>query len=338
MSDKIDIVVPWVDGSDPAWMAEKEKYEPDKECHMYDLRKERYRDYRLMRYFFRGLEKYADWANRIFFVTWGHVPTWLDTSHEKLRIVRHEDFIPEEYLPVFDICPIEMNLHRIPDLSEQYLYLNDDYFFISKTETTDFFEKGLPKDMLALQPVVANESDCVMPYIFLNNAMVLARHFDKRDRMRSNPGHFFHVGYPPKYFFYNLMERAFPRFTGFYTQHGPSPMLKSTLATLWQEEGELMHAVSQNRFRSRSDVNQYLQREWTKLSGRFVPSYDRHLVHYENLGENPARLLQTIRKQKAKVLVINDAYGEFAYEELLGEIRKALEERFPEPSSFERET
>ena len=42
-------------------------------------------------------------------------------------------------------------------------------------------------DMLALQPDVANADDQVMPYIYLNNAMVLAKYFDKRENMKKCP-------------------------------------------------------------------------------------------------------------------------------------------------------
>ena len=27
--DKIDFVIPWVDGNDPAWIAQRKKYQPD---------------------------------------------------------------------------------------------------------------------------------------------------------------------------------------------------------------------------------------------------------------------------------------------------------------------
>lgn len=81
--------------------------------------------------------------------------------------------------------------------------------------------------MLALQPDVANADDQIMPYIYLNNAMVLAKYFDKRENMKKQPGAYFHPGYPLIYFGYNLLEMAFPRFTGFYTVHGPSPLKKS---------------------------------------------------------------------------------------------------------------
>lgn len=64
--------------------------------------------------------------------------------------------------------------------------------------------------MMALQPDVANADDEVMPYIYLNNAMLLAKYFDKRDNMKKQPGAYFHIGYPPMYFFYNMLEIAFP--------------------------------------------------------------------------------------------------------------------------------
>ena len=98
--------------------------------------------------------------------------------------------------------------------------------------------------MLALQPVVANREDAVMPYIYLNNAMVLARYFDKRENMKQQPGAYWHPGYPLLYFGYNLLERMFPRFTGFYTVHGPSPLLKNTYEALWQREGALLSEVA----------------------------------------------------------------------------------------------
>ena len=175
-------------------------------------------------------------CNKIYFVTWGHVPKWLNGNHPKLEIVRHEDYIPGEFLPTFNSHTIELNFHRIPGLSEQFVYFNDDMFLLQQVSPGQFFRDGKPLDMLALQPVVANREDAVMPYIYLNNAMVLARYFDKRENMKQQPGAYWHPGYPLLYFGYNLLERMFPRFTGFYTVHGPSPLLKNTYEALWQRE------------------------------------------------------------------------------------------------------
>ena len=100
MTEPIDIVVTWVDGNDPAWRAEKAKYDKlgtnstpqgNGAC--------RYRDWSFFRYWFRAIEQYAPWVNMVYFVTWGHVPEWLNVHSPKLKVVRHADFIPSEYLP-----------------------------------------------------------------------------------------------------------------------------------------------------------------------------------------------------------------------------------------------
>lgn len=41
-------------------------------------------------------------------------------------MIKHEDFIPSKYLPTFNINTIEMNFFRIPELSENFIYFNDD--------------------------------------------------------------------------------------------------------------------------------------------------------------------------------------------------------------------
>lgn len=230
----IDFVITWVDGNDPEWQREKKA----RLGHMgipasVDDRKERYRDWDNLQYWFRGVEKYAPWVRKIHFVTWGHLPKWLNTEHTKLNIVRHEDFIPEKFRPTFNSHTIEWNFHRIPGLAEKFVYFNDDVFLLRSVKPENFFKNGKPVDMLALQPDVANVDNQTMPYIYLNNTMLLAKYFDKRTNIKKQPGAYFHIGYPPMYFLYNMLELAFPRFTGFYTVHGPAPLMKKTYQTMW---------------------------------------------------------------------------------------------------------
>ena len=196
---KIDFVITWVDEADPIWY--KEKLETLKKQgkaaeEMIDNSTSRYRDWDILKYWFRGVEKFAPWVNQIHFVTYGHVPDWLNEKHSKLHIVKHEDFIPQEFRPTFSSHPIEWNFHRIEWLTENFVYFNDDMFLIKKVSPEDFFRDERPVDMLALQPDVANADDQIMPYIYLNNAMVLAKYFDKRENMKKQPGAYFHPGYP----------------------------------------------------------------------------------------------------------------------------------------------
>ena len=125
----IDIVLPWVDGSDKAWQKCKAEYlnEP-----LADAREERFRDWGVLKYVFRSIETNLPWARTVHFVTWGHIPKWLNCAHPKLKIVRHEDFIPQEYLPTFSSHPIELNLHRISELESKFVYFNDDMFILHK--------------------------------------------------------------------------------------------------------------------------------------------------------------------------------------------------------------
>ena len=89
-----------------------------------------------------------------------------------------------QYLPTYNSHTIELNLHRIPGLSENFVYFNDDVFLIRPVTPQHFFKNGKPCDMLALQPVVANPANPVMSHIFLNNTLVLSKYFNKRENIR----------------------------------------------------------------------------------------------------------------------------------------------------------
>lgn len=338
-SEPIDFVIAWVDGADPVWRKKKEEclQKHDRETDgMQDDREERYRDWGILKYWFRGVEKYAPWVRNIYFVTEGHCPEWLNLQHPKLRLVKHSDFIPKEYLPTFNSHTIEWNFHRIKGLSEQFVYFNDDVFLLNKTEPEYFFKNGQPKDMLAFQPVIANPENPVMSYIYLNNIVTLAKYFDKRKNVREQPAKYFHVGYPPLYFFYNLLELMFPRYTGLYTVHDASPLLKSTYETLWEKEGEMLSKVCSHRLRDREDVSQYLIREWQKLSGNFYPENRHKEFRFFTVDDDNAALLQTIKKQSVKMICMNDSNKKIDFSRVKGELADAFERVFREKSAFEK--
>lgn len=146
--NKIDFVITWVDSNDPAWQKEFKTYLPQNHC-MNDIRTERYRNWDNLRYWFRGVEKFAPWVNKVHFISCGQVPDWLNLNAPKLHFVKHSDYIPAEYLPTFSSRPIILNLHRIKELSEHFVIFDDDCFLIDKVEPKRFFRKGLPCDMAA---------------------------------------------------------------------------------------------------------------------------------------------------------------------------------------------
>ena len=112
--EKIDFVISWVDGNDKEWQKEREKYIVENNNDNSDVR---YRNWDNLKYWFRGVEKFAPFVNKIYFITYGHLPEWLNVNNPKLVIVNHKDYIPEKYLPTFNSHTIELILHRIKVLS-----------------------------------------------------------------------------------------------------------------------------------------------------------------------------------------------------------------------------
>ena len=68
----IDFVVLWVDGNDPEWRAEKAKYQGAVTDDSNSVN--RFRDWGLMPYWFRAVEKFTPWVHKIHFVTCGRIP------------------------------------------------------------------------------------------------------------------------------------------------------------------------------------------------------------------------------------------------------------------------
>lgn len=145
---QIDVVYTWVNGSDPEWFREMSYYrnhENGTENASKSATASRFRDNDELKYSLRSLERFAPWVHRIFIVTNGQIPLWLDTNNPKIKIITHKEIFPDpSVLPTFSSPSIEMNLHRIPGLSEYFVYFNDDVFLGSPVFPYDFLslEKG----------------------------------------------------------------------------------------------------------------------------------------------------------------------------------------------------
>ena len=221
MNNKIDFVIAWVDGSDLEWLKEKDKFKPGT---LADANASRFRDWNLMRYWFRGVEYFAPWVNNIYFLTWGHYPNWLNTRCNKIRIINHKDYIPAKYLPTFNSHTIELNMHRIEELSENFVYFNDDMFLIAPTEATDFFADGLPKDSAVLS-VHCNQRSIIESHIPVEIAGVINDHFNMKEVINSNKTGWFNLMYGLPLLIRSAVLLPSPRFPGFWQHHLPTSFL-----------------------------------------------------------------------------------------------------------------
>lgn len=327
MDNSIDFVITWVDGNDENWRKEKIKYTPGVKS---DSREIRYRDFDNLQFWFRGVEKFAPWVNKIHFVTWGHIPSWLDVNHPKLNIVKHQDYIPSEYLPTFSARPIEINLHRIKELSEQFVFFNDDMFITKPVKPTDFFVDGYPKDVAVLD--IAIKDDEAHGSAVQNSVFIINKYFNKNKVIKDN----FTKWYNPMYgrnLVKTFLLTPWRYFTGFYTPHLPNAYLKSTFREVWDKETDQLVLTSSHRFRNKLDLTQYIFKFWQLASGKFKPG--KVMGRAFCIGGELELVINAIEKQKYKLMCLNDSDLIDDYENTKNSINCSFSKILPEKSKFE---
>jgi len=331
MNNKIDFVVTWVNGNDEKWLREKAIYSGhdfnDKEC--------RYRDMDTLMYWFRAVEKYTPWVNKIFFITYGHLPDWLNVDNEKLVIVKHEDYIPKQYLPTYNSNVIELNLHRIESLAENFVLFNDDSFIIDHMKVEDFYKNDLPCEEYSENinmPIGYDES---FSHTALNNMGIINKHFDKRHVMKKNIFKYFNYRYGINNI-RTLCLLPWRKYSLIKDPHMPVSLKKSQLEELWKIEPEALKATSKNRFRQSTDINQYLVRYMQLVKGKFYPRKS-NIGKFIDLGENYKKAIKIIDRKKCKMVCLNDS--DVIDEDLFNVIKEGLkvvfEKKLPDKSSFE---
>jgi hypothetical protein len=99
----------------------------------------RFADNQELRYSLRSILKYAPFVNHIYIITMNQKPAWL-APHPKITIIDHTQiFKNADDLPTFNSHALESNLHRVPGLSERFIYFNDDVFLGAPVTAADFF-------------------------------------------------------------------------------------------------------------------------------------------------------------------------------------------------------
>lgn len=328
--EKIDFVITWVDGADEAWLKEKSKYTAEKGQ---DSSKTRYRDYETVKYFFRSVEKYSPWVNKIYFITWGHTPTWLNTDNPKLVVVNHQNFIPEKYLPTFNSCAIELNMHRIPGLSEHFVYFNDDMILNDYTKETDFFKNGLPRETAVLNAIIPYGKSN-FEHRLVNNTNLINRNFDMMQVMKKNVFKWFNIKYG-KDLIRTICLLPWKKFPSIKQYHLSISLLKSTFNTIWEREENVMDISCIDKFRSFFGVNPWVVKDWQICEGKFYPRNYKFGKLFSINNDN-IELFRELKRKKYKLLCINDADDIENFDITKEKLTIELEKKFPEKSSFEK--
>ncbi len=328
----IDFVITWVDMEDPVWQAEFNQYANQTNNNKNALSHARFRDAGFLKYWFRGVEKFAPWVRKIHFVTHGHTPEWLDTSHPKINLVDHTDFIPHKYLPVFNSSLIEIYLHKIPDLAEHFVYFNDDFYITNDIGQERFFQNGLPCDIAAFRH---NFGSNLWGKCLKNNLSIINERFDKKEVLARDYDKWFFAEYGKKAQLTKLMQ-WYDKFITLRTPHNAQPYLKSTFEEVWNYAGDKLSVASENRFRSTDDYTQELFRTWQICQSNFTPYNTYQDTKMFPLLIKSKQAIKAIEEQSYKLICLNDNDHIKNYDQIIRQIDDAFTKILPNKSTFEK--
>ena len=293
----MDAVITYVDGNDPVSKRDYEKTTND------PVMQKRFRDWGTLKYLLRGIESRMPFIGNVYLVVShpSQVPVWV--NQEQLKIVLHKDIIPEEFLPTFNCNPIEMHLHRIPGLDEQYLYFNDDMFPVGDCKSEDFFRDG--------KAVIGYYRHLFASGMYKK----ICRNSDRLARKA--------LGMKPSCFFTR-------------PQHICSPMLRSQCEELYARVENDIRKTSATRTRTEENLNQYLFLDYMNYKGLVL--HDKISNKHFSVAVASAESLRSFLNKPTRNLVcINDVHlSEERYETLRRAIIDAFESAFPVKSKYEK--
>lgn len=326
---KIDFVVTWVNGADKNWLAKKSKYDGKEIKGMSAERA--FREWGVFKYWFRGVEKYAPWVNKIFIVTDNQVPEWLNTDDPMIEIVDHKDYIPHDALPVFSTNAITVNMHRIKGLGEKFVYFNDDQYIINPTKPQDFFYNNLPVDMAVFQPI--EPAFYGTAHFQINNMAIINKYFSKKGVMKRSKVYSAKYGLKNNIRTFLFSKNNF--IVGFYETHLPEAFFKSTFEQIWKREPIILNKTLHSRFRSDTDVSEWLFRDWQLASGKFYPRNNSKFGKLVGLSNDNREIFNLLHNSNLKILCINDNFGLDNKEKISKDLIRNFDKKFPNKSRFE---
>ena len=243
----IDTVIAWVNGDDEAHLNKMKPYLEKTENDWSDNQfQTRFVQVDEIEFAVKSIIKFAPFIKRIFIVTDEQKPSFLKEyelnkpkdSAEVIIVDHTEIFTEPNLLPVFNCRPIETMFYNIPNLSEHFIYFNDDFSLLRKVEPSDFFINGFPVLRGFWKPL-----DDELFYRKLQNSFLKL------------------IGKVPKYMQYGYKrgQQNAARALGFLKylkiDHTPAPMRKSTLEKYFLEHPEMKAKNIRHRFR---DPEQYV--------------------------------------------------------------------------------
>ncbi len=311
--EPMDIVYTWVDDSFPGYLEELNRHAADPR----DLNPNRTRDnLDVIRYSLRSVARNCPWVRKIHFLSCRpQVPAWLNTDHPQLNVVHHDQIMDPAILPTFNSFGIVSHLHLIPDLTERFVYCEDDMLVMSP---------GLGAALFAPDG---------RPYVHLDTRRV----DPAPDPARASP--------------WNLAlanaDRALSaRFGGGgrrHVVHAPFIMDAAACRDMCEVYGPEIAATRNAKFRGADNVPpEFLVRHHAAETGRAViapAALSRKVQGYvavENFAPWTWWQLRRTASRAPLSVTLNDSFGDRPNPRVVAMVRAALDRWFPDPSPFEK--
>jgi len=169
-----------------------------------------------------------------------------------------------------------------------------------------------------------------------NDIELINTHFDKKQCMKKDGRKWFSLKNGVKRVIKTRALNMWPWFPGMYYNHLPSNFLKETFIKIWNEEGEVLDQTCLDKFRTKSNCNQWLMKFWQLAEGTCIPrglSIGRCFHIKDNIWDEA---LESIESGRYKLICVNDTVNTKDFELQKQQVIDAFEKLLPEKSEFEK--
>lgn len=302
MEQPIDIVIPYVNGNDPVWLAKYGLYRPDMRINA------RFRETYTLKYQLRSIEKNVPWVNNIYLVLAfeSQIPEWLDPHAEKLNIVYHKDFIPNNLLPTFNSGVIIPFVNRIPGLSNHFIVTNDDMIFSAPNKFYRYFAK----------------------HKAVNRVCIIDEDYKLSDNKLFTKIRYNSVRYFNEYVGSGKMIK-------YADWHLPQSYIKSDWDEVWQNYGKVLaKTMCGSKFRVSKNINEWMFYYISAYKGNTINAPIDPKGYMLVNDRTKAEEIQNLIDEHHPCICLNDGI------QVKGDIWKSVDEMlkglFPEKSHFEK--
>lgn len=317
---QIDAVITWVDSSDEVWRLKINQYLDEKIDWNDKKDSTRYNSINEIEITILSIIKFATYIKNIYVVTDNQEPKNFKKLKNKaleskinLQLIDHKVIFKgyEEYLPTFNSRSIVNMVHRIPNLSNNFVVFNDDTFLINESKKEDFFVDN--------KPVIIGSWDSLYEDKIIRNFYLKIK------------------GNKKKRAGYKEAQQMGAKLLGFKKylrrDHTPLPMKKEKINIYFKDRDEILRGNIKYRFRN---SNQFLissiYNHLEILENNYILKKNFNLLYIQSYSFFKTKLklnsINTVNKKKFMCLQSLETAPEKTLKYILTWLDKKLDSNF----------